>query len=450
MQEMYTTTFHKKRYLTSTILLYTFLWSLLFFKPIFLGPHYAKYYTFFYPVICLISLFTLKNKQIVNLGRNKLFYTLLFFHIVLMVVYRQDKESLLNLSALIISYFSLYVFSLKCREEMGIQRTEDILFRTIIWISLISIPVSIFLTMLNWGNAPTHFPWEAFTSDKRFLVLAPEGVGHSNIIWLTVFGALYLITKASHRKRLNLFTISYFVLCMVVIIFSKSRAALLFATIIFCYFTVLIGHKLKYILMFATVIITCYYYVISFNPNWSYWVQDSLWTLQENMPELRIVGSQRQKCAIFTGRDILNRVLFDYTRDNVIFGLGDSHPIFKYGVDASGKIAYSGNRGASSESILVILAKYGLIYFLLIWALIVKSVIVTVRSKNSLSMVCMCIIVATLPCGGVFLQLYSLSALFVFMILLYFSLENVKGYRGHSKMYSRLAKQKSMMRSGFF
>ena len=412
----------KKSRALCILLLHCFLWGLFLVMPTAMGSR-SKYFTFFYLAVGFVGWLRIKQRDLLFPRRMKLVFSFLVCHLALICVHRHDIESVFNLSALMLSYYALYLLSIYCKQSMGFEGTLMVVCRIILLISIAVIPISIFLTALHWPSAPEYFPWECIGGNRRLLLLFGGNVGHSSAMWLMAFACLYLTTKAfsaGHIRGLHLVLMLLYVMMLAL---TRSRTGLLLIVLTLLYPLILAKPRLKYAFIVGVSLFTCTVYLSSLVPQWRVPISDRVYTLQKHLPWLRIVGSSREADVVFTGRDLLNQAMLAHARNNRMFGLGDGHPIFAYGVDASGEIALTEDEGgAKTESILVLCAKYGVVYFALLLLVIVRNGLATVKSRHSpqncLAIASLAVLAIALTGSGVFLQLYSTGGLFAFLIFL--------------------------------
>jgi hypothetical protein len=408
----------------SKFLTYILLWSLLFIRPIF-SFGYDRYFTLIFPLIGVASFVLLERKSLLITKEKRLFLLFIFYHLVLLVYHRNDVESLFNLTALLVSYLSLYFYVIYNQEILGWQVFENVIFKSVFLIVGLSIPASIIMTSLGWQNAPAYFPWETIYTEQRMLLFGNSDIGHSDVLWLVTFLALYRL-RNNFAKGASIFS-SMFIIILgsIYLLLTKSRTGLLFALLICTYPLAVYIKRIKYLILASAILFVGIVYLASFSTLISQSITDVLYVTQERLPEVRILGSGQEKLAVFTGRDILNKSLIDFVGDHWIFGLGDGHPIFALGVNWEGEIALlSSQRVASCESILAIYAKYGIIYCLLfaIWVAHAAYVILKKRILHSdltFEIYIIVVIFLSFITGGIFLNLYGLSGLFALYILLY-------------------------------
>ena len=126
----------------------------------------------------------------------------------------------------------------------------------------------------------------------------------------------------------------------------------------------------------------------------------------------------------FSGRDKLNQYLLSEISKKPFFGIGHTDDVFKYGVGTDLNIAYDLKKSASSESIIVIAAKYGLPYFLILMIFIIFIPFTFYNlKKNELALFqnfWSIIFISVMSSGGL-LSMYGISGFyFLILCILYF------------------------------
>lgn len=402
-------------------ILFSFLYGLLLFVPIALAGN-AKYFSFFYPVIGFYCFIHIKDKRTI-LKENRLLIFFLIYHVFLLFIHINDSASVVNLGALFTGYSGLYLMLIYFKTTIGLQKTEKLFFYSVVMISVISIPISTILTYLNWPTAPSYYPWESIVGSYRFILISGHGVGHSAQMWLMAFAILYIIHNMASTKKIKFWAIVLSIIYIYLLIQTKSRMGLAFASIILCMPLAYLFNRTMVVVFYGVIATLLLIYIGSVNLNFKNEVINTAYVIQEIFPYQRILGSERPDSYFFTGRDILNQALFSYSFDNAFFGLGDGHPIFDFGVDKDGNIPlFDWQKIASSESALNLAAKYGYPYLLFVFVLVAKPLFNTMRSKNKdniLAFFVLCIIMITFSGSGLFLNLYGINGIFMFLILLY-------------------------------
>lgn len=407
--------------LVPSLILQSFLVGIFIFSPIILY-HNSRYFTFFFLLIGAYCFFKIKDKPSIIFEYPFLNF-ILGYHVLLLIIHFNDYESVINLGSLITGYFGLYLMIIYLKEYIGFQKTEQIFNYSIIAIGIINFPISALLTYLNWPGAPTYYPWEVISTSYRFLLISGVGVGHSPQMWIMAFSVLIIISDMKTRKKIHIWTISLSLTYIYLILKTQSRIGILFVLIILSMPLSYIFKRTKTLQFFGILIMILIVYIGSFNLEIKFKIIDTVYALQEIVPYQRVLGSERQEKYFFTGRDVLNQALLNHGVNRPVFGLGDGHPIFKFGIDDHGNITFfDWKKIASSESVLNMAAKYGIPYFVLVLILLLNSMVITFKSKNKadvLPFYFLCIIAATSSGSGVFINLYGIDAVFMYLVLFY-------------------------------
>lgn len=396
-----------------------------------------RYYTFFYAFLGF-SIIVLTWKFHIPLKQGKTFYLLITANIFLIIVYIKDIDSLINLATLLISYYSLSILIIKGLEYNGNIGFGETIFKHIWKILLISFAISPILTVVNWPNAPEYYPWNAFFSDKRLLLIVGQDVGHSNAMWLMAFSIAYILSKMHQRRgRYHIAEITLLIFLTVALIETEARIGLIFIIILSLGWLCYIGIISKRLYGFVPFIGVAFFVLsITYIPFTS-GVINFASLLQRNLTLLRIESSVYNKGEgtglVFSGRYILNKALISNYLDHPWFGAGNSAMIFKYGVDKEGYIAWHKNKVSGSESGLRLLAKYGSIYYAALMLFIVIPILRSINGyyKDDVFVLSVCnIIIFSAFSGNAFENLYGISGLFVIVLLIFNFMKPCDGNRG--------------------
>ncbi len=396
-----------------------FLVILFIINPIrFFAPKYSIIF------LLIITLFVIaatrwKLLKIQKIGRW--FYLFMLFHLVLFLFYWNNITTVINILSLLISYMTLYYLVVMAIKYNGVEKFQKILFKSIIVLAFLSFLVSIFLTMFKWSSAPTWFPWESVGSNKRLLLIDGKSVGHSPIIWLMVFALSFLFKMLAERKGNKLFIIfiiTFFIFCLIE---SKTRISLiLIIWLLLCSLAYWKYFSVKYMVLILIIIVGSFFLSVV-KPTFYTHLTHGVRSVQEYIPFLRIdTGSSDENLDIYAGRLLLNLSLINLSIENPWIGVGHSHQIIQYGITAQD----TGQVLASSETVLRMLAKYGLIYFILMLVFILTPMWRAVRGyyKDNVFVISVCgVIILTGLSSSLMENLYGTSGFFaIFLILFHF------------------------------
>jgi hypothetical protein len=214
-----------------SFVLFFILVCLLVFWPVLLAPYNVKYLSFLYFIIGIIFLPILKIPYSF-IKRTRVFFFLLIINFIALVVHFTDSKTVVNISALVFSYFALYLLVMGGVRYLGYQNFEETVFKYFIYILLISLFISPILTYLKWPYAPDYYPWEALVSSKRLLLVIGKNVGHSDSMWLMAFGAAFIMKKIFFLNQKKIMNIVILLLLIWGLMETGSRTALLFIIIL--------------------------------------------------------------------------------------------------------------------------------------------------------------------------------------------------------------------------
>lgn len=403
-------------------ILFVVLVALLVFWVIFFGPENSKYFSIVYIAASIILL--LFRIPFFLIKRAWVFFLLIIVNLFALLVHIFDTASVINIINLVVSYLSLYYLVTAGIRYLGADEFENITFKYLQYILLITLIVSPILTFLKWSYAPEYFPWQALYSDKRFLLIVGKGVGHSNAMWLMAFSGVFIIRNIFRQKsRLgNLVNILVLLLLAWGLIETKSRTALLFLIILLLGWAGYSKLLPKRLYALVPIIGVTLFYLSIFNPLFQHKLENAINTFQKTFPSIRIAASTTGTVSAYGGRDILNIALISVFAKNPWFGAGHSAPIFAFGIDQDGNIAYNENHIGGSESMLRMLAKYGSFYFAALFLFVLTPLIRAFngyyRDNIFVISVCSIILVSGLN-GPIFENLYDISSVFTIIILMY-------------------------------
>lgn len=389
--------------------------------PIFLfGPEISYIYLIFLP----FGLLTRKNYIFRFPKRGWPLYLLIVFHVSLLVIYRNDIETLLNLGMLLVSYTTVFYLIMSSQKAIGQKTLEDRLFRNFLIIGVLSFFISIFLTFIEWPTAPKLYPWDAVLSGHRLLLIRSKAeVSHTISMWFFAFAALYILKKYFSGKQNMLIVFASVPIILLFLILTKSRLAILFILII-CLaclaYKNLISYKVIPAFFFTLFVLLT---LASFSKDLKHVATDKLLVIQNRLPFLRLTANKYDK-ALFAGRDILNKVMIDLAITNPFWGVGDSHPAITGGVTYTGELfAYTqAGKAMTSESAWIMAAKYGLVYFSLQMLLILVPIIRAFKRyyKDNIFVVSVCSMIFASCLSSVFIpQFYSVGAIHAIILIIF-------------------------------
>ena len=134
----------------------------------------------------------------------------------------------------------------------------------------------------------------------------------------------------------------------------------------------------------------------------------------------------------FSARDILNQRLLTEIKENPFFGLGHGTDLFIHGIDKQQNIAVGVQKAAGGESLLVIAAKYGVLYFFALILFMISIPFLFKKFKQSdrtlFQNLWSIIFIHSLTTGG-FASMYGMSGnYFLILCILYFKAKSKNLY----------------------
>ena len=301
-----------KKKLYSSVL-FVYLLSLLVFAPIVFGEK-IRYYTFIYFLFFSFVLIVFKSPRLF-IWRIWPFWLLVGVNLVWIAFYIGDSSSVINLATLTLSYLSIFVIVSKGVEVCGEDALLHLIFKYFGWIIAISFFLSLVLTLIQWpGNAPEYFPWEAFYTDKRLLLLIGQNTGHSYVLWLMALFSAYIISF--QRRTNNQWNIpATFILLMLFfgLVATKSRLAIIFILILvlswMCYQSLIT----KKIFSIAVLIAPPLFIITAVNPSIQTSFEGLMVEVQSKVTGIRVTPtlSGEGGYTIYSGREVLNNMLID-------------------------------------------------------------------------------------------------------------------------------------------
>jgi hypothetical protein len=385
-----------------------------------LGREYGRYLLVFY--IALIP-FVLSH-PIPNPQRVPFLSLYIAANMLALLLHLGSTASVLNAGSLVVSILAVAGVAYYCVLRNDIPLVYHSLERWL-WISLIlSLFLSIALTAVSWPTAPNYFPWEALYSDKRFLLINGDGVGHTVSFWLMSFLAAFtvyrLATKKVHRAGLA----ALLVMLLLCLVATKSRLALLYVINL-----LVMGLAYKGVPLMRSFVFlipggfSIAFLLLSAFPMLGVGVDLAARAAQQEIGEwVRITPEKESRATVFAGRDLLNQALLDVSSEKPLRGHGDDVDILLYGVDAKGYVATdSMHTMANSESPLRLVVKYGWPYFGVLTIFLVSVPLALKRLPKperilKVGLWGMC--VESIASEGGMENFYGVSGLFLFIICL--------------------------------
>ena len=332
---MFSMTFEKKYFIIDRIGLIIFL--------VFLIPFFSWFFPYTAFLIYILSVFLcfkyLTHIPFLFLLKIIIFMVLIFYH-------QGIFGSLLNIFAFILAdIYSLVIGLFLFKNEFNSYREKFLKF-TYIFIFLyllVSIALSSFAGLLN--------PIESILNGGRFLLLSKPTDGHSVLNEIASLGLIFLLCKKNKEKNF-IFKVLFFI---VMLILAKSMTSILclFAILtIYLFENLRLKDQVKNFIHVLLISLTAIFFSNQERMN------DFLYFARGN-----IVG---QDVDVYygdysAGRNDLNRLLIYYANESPLFGVGDEHPVLKYGVT----IESGAEKGATSESPLRLATQYGWVLFLI-------------------------------------------------------------------------------------
>lgn len=310
---------------------------------LFIIPFFSWFFPYAAFVVYLISFF-ICFKYLV--GIPFLFILKLFVLFALFFYHVNSLDSIMNLSALLVAdIYSIVIGSMLLKNDFEFFKNKFIKFYFImILIAFIfSIIFSNIFGLLN--------PIESILNGGRLLLIAKPTDGHSFLNEVSAL-SLILLLSSSNKNKLYLFNIIFFSAMLLLAKSMTSILCLITILIIYCFESLNIQRTIKNIIHIFLMISL---FLFSSNQNL---VNNSLQFVRGN-----IVGQDLDAYYgdYSAGRNDLNRLLFYYANQSPLFGVGNDHPVLKYGVT----LETGAERGATSESPLRLATQYGWILFFL-------------------------------------------------------------------------------------
>jgi hypothetical protein len=385
-----------------------------------LGRAYGKYLIVFY----LAYVPWVLTHPIPKPRRVPFLYLYLAVNALALVVHLRDLDSVLNAGSLLVSVVAIAGAAYYCVRGSGSRGLDGSLERWL-WISLgLAFVFSIILTGLGWPTAPDYFPWEAFYSQKRFLLINGDRVGHTTSLWVMAFLSAFTVHRLSteRKHKIGLVVLLYaLVLCLLA---TKSRLALIYiinlVVMWLAYRNVPFLRGLVFAVPGAYAVL---FVLVAVSVQLGIGINLAAHTVQDHVGEwVRVTPAEEFRATVFAGRDILNQALLPASWEKPLQGLGDDADILSYGVDADGYIAYNEDRKkANTESVLRLAVKYGWPYFgvlVMFLASIPWALRRLKKREQILKVVLWGMCVESIASGGGMEVFYGTSGLFLFVLCL--------------------------------
>ena len=290
------------------------------------------------------------------------------------------------------------------------------------------------ITLINNPFNLQYFLWDTLFSAARLHFLSTGRTGHSsaNFILPILFALMQYNLFTKEKKLLSFLLLIFFgLLC----ILTKSRTTFFLVLIIllssFAYLNIAFFKKYFHIFIISIGIL-----FLSFSLKPNYLLRDFESKIFNFVLSLDVYRSEEIKLAnpelFFAARDILNQRLFSEIKANPFFGIGHGKGLFLYGVDKQQNIALSLPKVAGGESVLIIAAKYGVLYFFALILFMVSIPFLFKKFKQSdrilFQNLWSIIFIHSLTTGG-FASMYGMSGnYFLILCIIYFKAKSENLY----------------------
>lgn len=299
-------------------------------------------------------------------SRAPFLYTYIASNILALVFHLNAPASVLNAGALLVSIIATAGTAYFCVRHSGAQRVDLALERSL-WVSFIlSLVLSIMLTTVGWPTAPDYFPWEAFYSEKRFLLISGDGVGHTASLWVMAFLSAFTIHRIATQKRHRAALLALLGVLVLCLLATKSRLPIVYLANLL---VMGLAYKKFPFARAAVALVPATFAVVflamSIFPSLGAGIDVAARAAQQQVGDrVRLTPGEETGATVFAGRDILNQALVSASLEKPLHGLGDDADILSYGVDGDGNVAYDpDHKRAATESVLRLAVKYGWPYF---------------------------------------------------------------------------------------
>lgn len=345
--------------------------------------------------------------------------------LLLLTFYINDVKTLLSISIMIVCILAISLAAKRVAEPGTVSlETVAIVSEYLFYSSLVLSTIG---TGLNLENAPSFFPWEALTGERRLILLTSMEVGHSLTLWLNALALVGRITR-SREDVIKPFNVAVIMFLIITLYLTKARISLLILYFVFAGIMLRIvplQPKLRSIAVVAAAwMYFIVYFLLQFNPNYQVALSVAAMNVQRSVPAVRVL-SENKKSEVFATRDILNRELAVLSQEQPFTGVGASHSFFVYGPDLEGAKAkfrvVNGQvqRIGGSESPLRLVAKLGVPIGILFLALLLKASRSSLHLGNSLlASLSISMIVLTMASEATFENMFSLGGYFFFICLI--------------------------------
>lgn len=293
-------------------------------------------------------------------------YVYITANVFALIAHLNVTASVLNAGSLLISVVAIAGAAYSCVRNYGTQRIDRAMERWL-WVSFVlSLFFSVALTGAGWATAPSYFPWEAFYSEERLLLINDEGVGHTPSLWVIAFLAAFTIHRICIRKSHRIFFVALLGLLVVCLLATKSRLSIIYMANLL---VMGLAYKKLPLARAAVALIPAAFAVfflsVSIMPQLGAGLDVAARSVQQTVGNwLRLTPGEDTGATVFAGRDILNQALVSASLSKPLAGQGDDADILAYGVDDNGDVAYDPDRmQANTESPLRLSVKYGWLYF---------------------------------------------------------------------------------------
>lgn len=382
----------------------------------------SRLLTFAY-IFFLIGSIALTGK-ILTFRRAWILLVYFLFIAVLMVVHT-DISSILNLLSLFFSIYAIAWIAYRFAETHRVEDIAPLLLKVILICLVLGFIVSTIVTAVGIGGTPDYF-WNAFAVGNIRIELIKKG-GVSYVTWL--FAWAYILYVGSAKGRgigVSLSRGFWLIIVAILLVFTKNRIALIFIGLMFVGFLYSIVHlrereRRVLVLMPAAVGVVAVVVVfigLSFSQSFKTAVANEVSAIQSELPAIRISSNE-----VTSGRDILNAALFRVAQAHPFVGGGNTQEILKYGVNEQGGIAESADQSVSqTESPLPIAVKYGWPFFGVTLLLVLSPFLIVNRKTRvpASGYLISLTVVATFFLEGEMTNFYLPSALYLFMVFLYY------------------------------
>lgn len=327
-----------------------------------LGREYGRFLLVFY--VALIPL--VLSRPLPKPRCAPFLYLYIAANALALVLHIGSVESILNSGSLLVSVVAIAGAAYYCAR----RHDDPVVDRSLekwLWISLgLAFCLSILLTAVGWPTAPDYFPWEAFYTDKRLLLINGDSVGHTASLWVLAFLGAFTVHRLGTQARYRTAATMLLAALVLLLLATKSRLALLYVLNL-----LLMGLAYKRV-PFARVLLmvvpsaySVVFLLLAVSPELGAGVNLAAQAAQREVGDwIRITPGEESRATVFAGRDILNSALRSASMENPLRGMGDGADILQYGVDQDGYIAYDpDHKQAGTESVLRLAVKYGWPYF---------------------------------------------------------------------------------------